>query len=176
MEQLLPAARPGAAPPWLLLLVPVAFLGITWLSNRLLGVAAMYREWPADPNDPVERNLGWQQVEFGAFRGHSPMSMKFGTRCLHLRQPFPFQLFWWRGPASIPWSEVRLVREPAASWWAFLSPGEFRLGAAGRMIRLRGKAARTLAERVKQQPGARPGSPAPGPSSPVAGPGAIRPR
>jgi hypothetical protein len=137
-----------------------------------MGIGGMYRDWPADPSDPIEQNVGWQQVEFGAFRGHCPMSIKFGRRCLHLKQPFPFQPAWWQGPASIPWSDVLLEKEPSDSWWAFLSAAEFRLGAGGRMIRLRGKSARMLMVRVRQPLG-RAGH---GPIPPVVGPGAIRPK
>ncbi|WLT32964.1 hypothetical protein [Geothrix sp. PMB-07] len=166
-------SQPGAQPPlgFLLIFIPLVFLGATWISNRLLGIPAMYRDWPADRTDPIERNVGWQQVEFGAFRGHCPMSIKFGQRCLHLKQPFPFQPFYWLGPASIPWSEVRLEKAPSDRWWAFLSAAEFRLGAGGRMIRLRGKAARALMERVKGAPGGQ----GPGHRPPVVS-GTIRPR
>jgi len=152
-------------PPAFLLLIPLIFLGLSWLTNRMMGIPAIYEAFPADRTDPVEENLGWQQVEFGAFRGHSPMSIKFGRRCLHLKQPFPFQPAWWKGPASIPWEEVVLDKEASESSWAFLSAAEFRLGAAGRMIRLRGKAARRLQARVK---GGVDGGPK--------GAGAIRPR
>lgn len=166
-------SRSGSPPPtWILLFVPVVFLGATWLTNHLLGIFAMYRDWPADASDPIEQNVGWQQVEFGAFRGHCPMSIKFGRRCLHLKQPFPFQPFFWLGPASIPWSEVLLEKEPKDAWWAFLSPAEFRLGVGGRMMRLRGKVAKTLMARVQQlqTPGRVPSHTPSG-----AGPGAIRP-
>lgn len=169
---LLLISRQGPPPsPWVLLLVPVIFLGATWLTNKLLGIDAMYQDWPADSNDPIERNLGWQQVEFGTFRGHCPMSIKFGRRCLHLKQPFPFQPLYWKGPASIPWHDVLLEKVPSPSWWAFLSAAEFRLGAGGRMIRLRGKAAKALMARIQPaQVGA-----GRGPLPPVAGPGPIRP-
>ena len=66
-------SRPGSPPPpWILLFVPVVFLGATWLTNHLLGILAMYRDWPADASDSIGQNVGWQQVEFGAFRGHPP--------------------------------------------------------------------------------------------------------
>jgi hypothetical protein len=172
MDLMLLLSRPGGPPPplWILLIVPVVFLGATWLTNHLMGIDAMYQDWPADPKDPIERNLGWQQVEFGTFRGHCPMSIKFGQRCLHLKQPFPFQPMFWKGPASIPWGDVLLEKEPKEAWWAFLSATEFRLGQGGRMIRLRGKAAKALMARlgVSAGPGVRP--------IPPPGPGAIRPR
>ena len=174
MTLMLLLSRPGGPPPpWLLLLIPVVFLVVSWLTNHLLGIDAMYGDWPADPSDPIERNLGWQQIEFGTFRGHCPMSIKFGQRCLHLKQPFPFQPMYWKGPASVPWGEVLLEKAPKDSWWAFLSAAEFRLGRGGRLIRLRGKAARTLMARVQQ-----PQMPGQGPDHlpPVVGPGAIRPR
>ena len=171
---LLLLSRSGPPPPtWILLIIPLVFLGATWLTNHLLGIDAMYQEWPADSNDPIEQNLGWQQVEFGTFRGHCPMSIQFGQRCLHLKQPFPFQPFYWKGPASIPWTEVLLEKEPSDSWWAFLSAAEFRLGQRGRLIRLRGKAAKSLMARVRQPQASRPG---PGHIPPVVGPGPIRPR
>lgn len=166
---LVPRQGPPSS-PWVLLLVPVIFLGATWLTNKLLGIDALYRDWPADPDDPIEENLGWQQVEFGTFRGHCPMSIKFGRRCLHLKQPFPFQLLYWRGPASIPWSDVLLEKEPKKTWWAFLSPAEFRLGQGGRLIRLRGKAAKALMEKVREKQGQGVRI-----SSSTLGPSAIRP-
>jgi hypothetical protein len=175
---LLLLSRPGTPPPpWLLLLIPVVFLGVTWLTNHLLGIDAMYQDWPADPKDPIERNLGWQQVEFGTFRGHCPLSVKFGKRCLHLKQPFPFQPMYWKGPASIPWSDVLLEKKPKDSWWAILSAAEFRLGHSGRLIRLRGKAARALMARVQEIQGPRiPGAEPPVVRPPIVGPGAIRPK
>ncbi len=172
MEWLLLVPRNGPPPPtWILLFVPVVFLGVSWLTNHLMGIDAMYKDWPADPNDPIERNLGWVQVEFGTFRGHSPMSIKFGRRSLHLKQPFPFQPAFWNGPASIPWSEMLLERAPNEAWWALLSPAEFRLGQGGRLIRLRGKAAKALMARLSVSSG----GPGVGPLPPP-GPGAIRPR
>jgi hypothetical protein len=170
--ELMLLSRPGdPAPTWILLFVPVVFLGATWLTNHLMGIDAMYQDWPADSNDPIEQNLGWQQVEFGTFRGHCPMSIKFGKGCLHLKQPFPFQPLFWLGPASIPWGDVLLEKEPKVAWWAFLSAAEFRLGAGGRMIRLRGKAARALMARLGESRVGSGISPTPPP-----GPGAIRPR
>ncbi len=177
MDLLLLSRSGNPPPPWILLFVPVVFLGATWLTNHLQGIDAMYQDWPADPNDPIERSLGWQQIEFGTFRGHCPMSIKFGKRCLHLKQPFPFQPLYWKGPASIPWSEVILEKEPKDIWWAFLSAAEFRLGVGGRMIRLRGKAARTLMARVLET--RRPqvhGIEPPVVRPPIVGPGAIRPK
>jgi hypothetical protein len=174
MDVMLLVSRAGNPPPaWMLLFIPVIFLGASWLTNHLMGIDAMYTDWPADPADPIELNLGWQQIEFGAFRGHSPMSIKFGRRCLHLKQPFPFQPFWWLGPASIPWEEVLLEKEPIEAWWAFLSSTEFRLGAGGRRIRLRGKVARTLMARIQPRHAAEQG---PGRIPPVVGPGSIRPK
>lgn len=165
-------SRPGAEPPlgFLLVFIPLMFLATTWISSRLMGIPAMYKDWPADRTDPIERKLGWLQVEFGAFRGHCPMSIQFGRRCLHLKQPFPFQPFYWLGPASIPWSEVRLEKTLSDSRWAFLSAAEFRLGAGGRMIRLRGKAGRILQEAVQARQGQGRREPPPPASS-----GAIRP-
>jgi len=172
MDLLLLAPRGGSPPaPWILLLIPVVFLGVSWLTNRLLGIAAMYQDWPADPSDAIEQNLGWQQVEFGTFRGHSPMSVKFGHRCLHLKQPFPFQPAWWQGPASIPWDQIRLEKEASPSSWAFLSAAVFRLGTDGRRIRLRGKAARKLQTKVREKQGQGAGMP-----QPAARSGAIQPK
>ena len=160
--------RNGTPPaPWFLLMVPVVFLALSWLTNRLMGIPALYAAFPADKDDPIEANLGWQQVEFGALRGHSPMSIKFGRRCLHLKQPFPFQPAWWQGPASIPWGDVVLEKEASESRWAFLSAAEFRLGSEARLIRLRGKAARRLQARVKGLRGTGP--------VPPSGTGSIRP-
>ena len=166
------ASRGGPPPPPIvLLLIPVVFLLVSWLTNRLMGIPTLYAAFPADPTDPIERNLGWQQVEFGALRGHSPMSLKAGRRCLHLKQPFPFQPAWWQGPASIPWNQIQIEKEASESSWAFMSAAEFRLGAEGRMIRLRGKAARTLQAKVKEKQGTGFLSPSAAP-----GQGAIRPR
>ena len=118
-----------------------------------MGIPALYRDFPADPADPIEEDLGWRQVEFGALRGHSPMSIRFGRRCLHLKQPFPFQPAWWRGPASIPWCEVVLEKEIDPGAWAPFRAAEFRLGVDGRVIRLRGKIARRLQDRVNAERG-----------------------
>jgi hypothetical protein len=167
------APRAGGPPPWFLLLVPVVFLVVSWLTNRLMGIPALYAAFPADPTDPIEATLGWQQVEFGALRGHSPMSLKVGRRCLHLKQPFPFQPAWWQGPASIPWNQIRIGKEASESSLAFMSAAEFRLGAEGRMIRLRGRAARTLQALVLEKQGA--GGQAFATGLPP-GQGAIRPR
>jgi hypothetical protein len=160
----------NSPPPGVLVFTAGLFLVLLPLlasvTNRLMGIPALYRDFPADPTDPIEESLGWRQVEFGALRGHSPMVITFGRRCLHLKQPFPFQPAWWRGPASIPWREVVLEKEAQSGGWAFLSAAEFRLGADGRVIRLRGKAARRLQDRVKAGQG--PG----GPPNPTA----IRPR
>ena len=61
MMDLLLLSRSGPPPPtWILLIIPLVFLGATWLTNHLLGIDAMYQEWPADSNDPIEQNLGWQ--------------------------------------------------------------------------------------------------------------------
>lgn len=165
------APRGGPPPPMVFLLVPVIFLAVSWLTNRLMGIPALYAAFPADPTDAIERNLGWQQVEFGALRGHSPMSLKVGRRCLHLKQPFPFRPAWWQGPASIPWDQIRVEKEANESSWAFMSAAEFRLGDEGRMIRLRGKAARTLQALVREKQGAGFGAP-----SAAFGSGSIRPR
>lgn len=158
-------------PPWVFLLVPLVFFAGTWLTNRLLGIPALYEAFPADPADPIEANLGWLQVEFGALRGHTPMSVKAGRRCLHLKQPFPFQPAWWQGPASIPWTEIRLEKVASDRGWAFMSAAEFRLGAEGRRIRLRGRAARILQAKVQEKQGTGPGA-----ASSAPGTGPIRPR
>jgi len=168
------ASRGGSPPPAVvLLLIPVVFLGVSWLTNRLMGIPALYAAFPADPTDPIETNLGWQQVEFGALRGHSPMSLKAGRRCLHLKQPFPFQPAWWQGPASIPWDQILVEKAASESTWAFFSAAEFRLGRDGRVIRLRGKAARTLQMLVLEKQGT--GGQASATGLPP-GRGAIRPR
>ena len=169
---LLLAARSTAAPPppgvlvfaggLFLVLLPL----LTSVTNRLMGIPALYRDFPVDPADPIEEDLGWRQVEFGALRGHSPMSIRFGRRCLHLKQPFPFQLAWWRGPASIPWREVILEKEVNPSAWAILSRAEVRLGVDGRVIRFRGKTARRIQDRLNAEQGA---------GRPIA-PTALRPR
>jgi hypothetical protein len=147
-------SRPGAPPPpaailFTILLVLVLLPLLTSLTNRLMGIPALYEAFPADPADPIEENLGWPQVQFDGLRGHSPMSMKFGRRCLHLKQPFPFQPAWWRGPASIPWREIRIEQELREDGWSFRGSALFRLGNTGRTIRLRGKVARRLQDRVK---------------------------
>jgi hypothetical protein len=171
--------RSGAQLPlgFLLLLFATVFLGASWLTNKLMGIDAMYEDWPADPADPIEQNVGWQQIEFGGFRGHCPMSMKFGRRCLHLKQPFPFQPMWWKGPASIPWHEVLLTKAPGEAWWAFFSAAEFTMGQGGRIIRLRGKAAKLVMARIAPQGPGSGRDPGQGPHiPPVIGPGALRPR
>lgn len=150
---------PPIAGPWIgLVLFLVLFPLLNALTSRLMGIPALYEAFPADPADSIEENLGWQQVRFGGLRGHTPMSMKFGRRCLHLKQPFPFQAAWWRGPASIPWREVVLEEELDPQAWTLFSFAAFRLGATGRVIRLRGRAARRLQDRVKAGQGAPPGA------------------
>ena len=152
-------APPPSAGPWIgLVLFLVLFPLLNALTSRLMGIPALYADFPADPADSIEENLGWQQVRFGGLRGHTPMSLKFGRRCLHLKQPFPFQAAWWRGPASIPWREVVLEEELDPQAWTLFSFAAFRLGATGRVIRLRGRAARRLQDRVKAGQGAPPGA------------------
>ena len=99
---------------------------------------------PFRRTSPIPSNRTWagMQIEFGAFRGHTPMSVKAGRRCLHLKQPFPFQPLVWLGPASIPWDQVRLLqarqRRTGGPFWR---AAEFALGAGGRVgSALRGKA------------------------------------
>ena len=143
-------APPPIAGPWIgVVLFLILFPLLNALTSRLMGIPALYEAFPADPADSIEENLGWQQVRFGGLRGHTPMSMKFGRRCLHLKQPFPFQAAWWRGPASIPWTEVVLVKALDPGTWAVFRFAEFRLGREGRLIRLSGKAARRLQARVE---------------------------
>jgi len=135
------------APPPLGFVIPfflLMFFGGSLLSSRLLGIYALYRAFPADRSDPIEQNLGWIQIEFGVWRGHTPMSVKAGRRCLHLKQPFPFQPMVWLGPASIPWEQIRLIEAIGEDRWAFWKAAVFELGPESRRIRLRGKAARTL--------------------------------
>lgn len=168
--------RNSPPPPFVFLLVPLMFVGLSWLTNRWMGIPALYDAFPAEKDDPIEENLGWNQVEFGALRGHTPMSIKFGRRCLHLKQPFPFQLAWWQGPASVPWAEVSLEKEASSAWWAFLSAAEFRLGSGeGRVIRLRGKVAQRLQARLREKPG-QGDRMVPPLAGPGIGPGAIRPK
>jgi hypothetical protein len=155
MELLLLAPRAGSpAPIWIpLVLFPLVFLGGSLLSSRLLGVFQLYRDFPADQVDPIETNLGWIQIEFGVWRGHSPMSMKAGRRCLHIKQPFPFQPLFWLGPASIPWEQIRVVKEAGTDWWAFWKAAEFALGPEDRRIRIRGRAARKVQAQVEARQG-----------------------
>ncbi len=145
-----------AAGPWIGLgLFLVLFPILTSLSNRLMGIPALYAAFPADPEDAIEENLGWQQVRFAGLRGHTPMSVRFGRRCLHLKQPFPFQPAWWRGPASIPWDQIRVEKEVPQGRWAFLGGAVFRLSSDGPAIRMGGKAALRLQDRVKRAQEAR---------------------
>ncbi len=151
-------SRPAAPPPpgailFAVGLFLVLFPLLTSLTNRLLGIPALYEAFPADPSDPIEENLGWQQVTFGLLRGHTPMSIRFGRHCLHLKQPFPFQPAWWQGPASIPWRAIQVEKEAPDSGWAFLAMAAFRLGDTGRVIRLRGRAARRIQDRVRREQG-----------------------
>ena len=161
------ALSTGQPPPpgaviFAVLLFLVLYPALTALSNRLMGIPALYDAYPADPLDPIEENLGWNQVRFGGLRGHTPMSVRLGRRCLHLKQPFPFQTAWWRGPASIPWRDISLDKELDPGTWSLFRMATFRLGAGGQIIRLGGKAALRLQERVKrEQGGASPGNPSP---------------
>ncbi|HLP31334.1 MAG TPA: hypothetical protein VK150_08235 [Geothrix sp.] len=159
------------APPPLEIVIPLfllMFFGTSQLTFRLLGIRALYQAFPADRSDPIEQNLGWIQIEFGAWRGHTPMSVKAGRRCLHLKQPFPFQPMVWLGPASIPWEQVRLIEAIGDDRWAFWKAAVFELGPENRRIRLRGRAARTLQALLEARQGR-----AQAPPVPVS---AIRPR
>jgi len=156
MTHLLCLASPTGEPPpvWIfLVLFPVIFFGASMFSSRLMGIFDLYRAFPPDRSDPIETNLGWIQIEFGLWRGHTPMSVKAGRRCLHLKQPFPFQLLYWRGPASIPWDQIRVTGPTNEHWWAFWAPTEFFLGSYERPIRIRGKAARKLQAHMKDPRG-----------------------
>jgi hypothetical protein len=155
MALLLLAPRAGSpAPVWIpLVLFPLVFFGGSLLSSRLMGVFQLYRAFPADQADPIETNLGWIQIEFGVWRGHTPMSLKAGRRCLHLKQPFPFQPLFWLGPASVPWEQIRVVQEAGADWWAFWKAAEFALGPEDRRIRIRGRAARKVQIQVETRQG-----------------------
>ena len=146
MQLLLLVPRAGqASPPWFVfVLFPLVFIGVSLLSAKLMGVYELYRVFPADPTDSIETNLGWIQIEFGAWRGHTPMSVKAGRRCLHIKQPFPFQPLFWLGPASIPWVQVRVVQPAGEGWRSFWKAAEFALGPEDRRIRIRGGAARKL--------------------------------
>jgi hypothetical protein len=170
MDFLLLAPGSGQGDLWFVIpLFLAVFFASSMISARVMGIFGLYRDFPADPSDPIEANLGWQQVEFGTFRGHTPMSFKIGKRFLHLKQPFPFQLLFWKGPASIPWDVLILEKAPKEAWWAFLSAAQFRLGPGGRVLRLRGRAAKAVMAKVKGSQG----EPGPGPTMP--GPGSIRP-
>jgi len=130
------------APPPLEIVIPLfllMFFGTSQITFRLLGIRALYQAFPADRSDPIEQNLGWIQIEFGAWRGHTPMSVKAGRRCLHLKQPFPFQPMVWLGPASIPWEQIRLIEAIGDDRWAFWKAAVFELGPENRRIRLPGQ-------------------------------------
>jgi hypothetical protein len=159
------ALSTGQPPPpgaviFAVLLFLVLYPVLTSFSNRLMGIPALYDAYPADPLDPIEENLGWNQVRFGGLRGHSPMSVRFGRRCLHLKQPFPFQAAWWRGPASIPWREITVEKELVPGAWSLLRAATFRLGAGGPIIRVGGKAALRLQARIMREQGHASPSPA----------------
>jgi len=160
------ATRTGqTAPPWaLFVLFPLVFFGISLLSAKLMGVYELYRAFPADKTDPIEINLGWVQIEFGAWRGHTPMSVKAGRRCLHLKQPFPFQPLVWLGPAAIPWAQIQVLQPAGEGWRSFWKAAEFALGPADRRIRLRGGAARKLQTLVAVRQGRVEAWPTPGPA------------
>ena len=49
MVLVLLAPRGGSPPPAVLLLIPVIFLALSWLTNRLMGIPALYEAFPADP-------------------------------------------------------------------------------------------------------------------------------
>lgn len=147
---------PHGAPPPLGIVIPLfllMFFGTSQLTFRLLGIRALYRAFPADRSDPIEQNLGWIQIEFGTWRGHTPMSVKAGRRCLHLKQPFPFQPMVWLGPASIPWEQIRVLETPGESLWAFWAAAVLELGRDGRRIRVRGRAGRKLLALVEARQG-----------------------
>jgi len=137
--------------PLLLLLYPTFFLAVLLLSNFLLGIYGLYREFPADENDRIDQSLGWVQVEFGLFRGHMPMSLRLGSKALHIKGVFPFQPLFWLGPASVPWERITQTRRIDEGWWRFWSSADFLLGT--RRIRLRGKAGRVLQARMDASSG-----------------------
>ena len=155
MDLLLLAPRVGhPPPPWFIVgLFLAVFFGGSLLSSRLMGVFQLYRSFPADKSDPIEANLGWIQIEFGVWRGHTPMSVKAGQRCLHIKQPFPFQPLVWLGPASIPWDQIRVLQPAGEDWWAFWKAAEFALGPEDRRIRIRGRAAKKVQVQVETRQG-----------------------
>jgi hypothetical protein len=149
-------------PPWfLLVLVPLVFSGATLFSSWLLGIFDLYKAFPADISDPIETKLGWIQIEFGTWRGHAPISTKAGRRCLHLKEPFPFQPFFWLGPASISWDQIQVTKAGDTRWWSFWSATEFTLGTYPRPIKIRGKAGRKVQAQVDKHRGPAGGALAP---------------
>jgi len=142
----LATANPEAPGIVFFLIFPLIWLGASALGNFMLGIYGLFREFPADPSDTIEESFGWVQVNFGNFRGHTPMGLRLGRGALHLKGVFPFQPLFWLGPASIPWSKVVQIQRLSENWWQFWSAAEFNLGT--RKIRLRGRAGRALQARL----------------------------
>ena len=143
------ASNQGGPPVLALVLFPFFWMAVSALVNLFMGIYALYRRFPADGLDPIEETLRWKTVEFGRLHGHAPMNLGFGKRALHLKEPFPFQPFFWLGPASIPWSEITQTRLQNEAWWRFWSAASFQLGASGRVIHVRGRVAKAIQARLE---------------------------
>ncbi|HJU83121.1 MAG TPA: hypothetical protein VJ600_02835 [Holophagaceae bacterium] len=125
---------------------PVLWVSVAALISLVLGIYGLYRDFPPDDTDPIEDTFYWSQVGFGPlfFGGHAPMNLKLGRRCLHLKEPFPFQPLFWLGPASIPWDRIRIKDRISDRSWAVFSWITLEIQDSGKLLRLSGRVGRAL--------------------------------
>ncbi len=138
------------------ILFPILWVAVATLISWTMGIFRLYADFPADGNDPIESRFRFINLYIGSLGGHTPASLAFGRRCLHVKELFPFQPFFWLGPASIPWTEIRLTKRASDNFWAFWSYASFELGPQRKKIRLTGRVARALQERLDTQEAGRP--------------------
>ena len=142
---------------WFPFLFPLLWLGVGVLTSLVLGIYGLYREFPQDKDDPIHGGNAWAQVGFGPlfFGGHAPMNLGFGIRCLHMKEPFPFQPLFWLGPASIPWDRIRIVDRISENPWALFSWVTLRIEGSGKTMRLSGRSGRAIQAVLDEKVGAR---------------------
>lgn len=140
---------PQLIPVLLPVLFPIFWVVVASLTSWTMGIFRLYSDFPPDANDPIEQRFRFVTAYFGSMGGHTLVSLTLGRRYLHLKEVFPFQPFFWMGPASIPWTEIRLAKRASDNPWAFWSYARFELGPDQKVIRLQGRAARAIQEHLE---------------------------